>query len=229
MSLEAPPYPRQRRQQAYSSPSWFAQSPTDSGYGSAPTTPIKPEPADKRLARPCADLWMLGDGNQSDTDDPFVTDNENPFGSPATVTLANSAKSGFTPQKHRKPATLPLRSSHSRPALPSSFFSESRPNLPRRGSNTGPGRGGTGSLRLLDRFIPTRTHSTTTSEKFRTGKAPHTLTSTEKLLRHNAATEDAFCYRRRNVTPMAANFRSQSRSETAGSRNRGNRLASLVW
>ncbi|KAK3684313.1 WD40 repeat-like protein [Podospora appendiculata] len=224
---------RSRRQrQAFSSPPCFSDSPTDSGYGSASTTPLSPRRNEKPTTRPLKDLWMLGDGNQSDLEDPFADsdDDEKPLDRLDIDTILKTATPSAKPSsnKRQKPVTLP-RSARPRPVLPTSFTSDSGARLPRRGSNLGLVRHGvgTGSLRLPDRFIPMRTQ-TDSSERFRTGKAPHELTTPEKLLRHNGATEDAFCYRRRIVTPMASEFRAQSRSDTVTSRNRVGSVLGLV-
>ncbi|KAK3314889.1 WD40 repeat-like protein [Apodospora peruviana] len=209
-----------RMRQAKSSPPCFSDSPTDSGYGSAPASPETPTPSEKQAKRPAIDLWVFGDGNGSDIDDDPADSND---GSPSkrlrldTPTPIARERPSL---KKRQTATLPARSTRPRPSLTTAFTSESGTTLPRRRSNIGLVRAGTRSLRLRDRFIPTRTHSTDTTEKYRTGKAANELTLSEKILRHNGATEDPFCYRRRVVTPMASDFRAQFRSETASSQNR---------
>ncbi|KAK0634749.1 WD40-repeat-containing domain protein [Bombardia bombarda] len=215
------PFSRRPRcqRQAFSSPCCLPSSPSDSGYGSAPTTPQTPEPHQQHTIRPLTNLWMLGDGNQSDMDD-FLSDTGDGQDGLEDVFMTTYSATEKTPQTQwQKPSTLPIRSSRSRPALPSSFL-DTDSKLPRRGSNIGLVRAGSSSVRLPDRFIPSRTHSTEASEKFRTGKAPHELTNSEKLLRHNVAGEDPFCYRRRVVTPMSSDFRLQSLSNTAATRMR---------
>ncbi|KAK3387285.1 hypothetical protein B0H63DRAFT_155348 [Podospora didyma] len=123
-------------------------------------------------------------------------------------------------KKRSRPSTLPIQPTRSRPTLPASFLTDSGAKLPRRDSNIGLVRSGNAFLHIPDRFIPWRSHLMGAAEKYRTGKAPHELTTTEKLLRHNGATEDAFCYRRRTVTPMAADFRTRARSDTVESQRR---------
>ncbi|KAK0704909.1 WD40-repeat-containing domain protein [Lasiosphaeris hirsuta] len=229
MTFQSPFRAARRQRQALSSPECFPHSPVDSGYGSAPATPPTPTPTrlGPRSICPTRGLWMLGDGNRSDSDDPFrksedeqSPDNTFAILSTPRTTPGTEATSAEITQGVKKHLTLPIRSARTRPSLPSSFRSESGTRLPRRSSNIGLTRSGTGSLRLPDRFIPSRSNSFDTAEKFKTGKAPHELTRSEKLLRHNGAAEDAFCFRRRVVTPMAANYRIQSLSETGTSRNR---------
>jgi len=214
--------PRQhrRQRQAFSSPPCLVESPTDSGYGSSCTPPTTPEPSEKTSRRPTQELWMLGDGNRSDLDgDSEQSENNVPIHDSPTVAVA--ARRRLSNSRRQKPFTLPIRSARARPPLPAAFLSDSGAGISRRRSNIGPVRSRTSSLRLPDRFVPTRTQSTNTVDKYRTGKEWNELTSTERILRHNGATEDAFVYRRRVVTPMASDFRLQSRSETVISHNRG--------
>ncbi|KAK1754358.1 hypothetical protein QBC47DRAFT_402774 [Echria macrotheca] len=188
------PFPRlrRRRRQVYSSPSCLSSSPTkspaDSGYGSGPASSSSPDgSADDADHGFEGSPGMFLDGNDSDienVDDPF-------FGGGGLPTQPRNQ-----PQR-QKPATLPIRSTPSRPGLPSSFFSETDIKLPRASSDTG--------LRDLDRFIPARSNTDAT-QKFRTGKSPSELTPSEKLLRHSGDSEDAFCYRRRAISPAVTSY-----------------------
>lgn len=206
-----------RRRQVKSSPSSFpVRSPVDSGYGSAPASPQSPclplkevEWSDEEGS---LGLWKLLDGNLSDLDDPFADD-----GNPPVPVELEGARREEQRERQLKPFTLPKRSARSRPCLPASFFSDSDTKLVRRNSNSnavGVTRSAALSAHIQDRFIPYRSDSAIVVQKFRTGKAPHELTTSEKLLRHNGDAEDAFCYRRRRITPLAAELRVHSQSES---------------
>lgn len=163
---------------------------------------------------------MLGDGNDSDLDEDSAAGNDEAVDASPTVAVA--ARRRASNANKQKPFTLPIRSTRSaRPPLPTSFFSDSGPRITRRRSNIGLARSRTSSLRLPDRFIPLRTQSANTTERYRTGKEWNELTPTERILRHSGAAEDAFVYRRGVVTPLAHNFRLQSRSDTVASTHRG--------
>ncbi|KAM7194131.1 WD40-repeat-containing domain protein [Rhypophila sp. PSN 637] len=236
--------PRQtrRQRQVFSSPACLdisPASPTDSGYGSAEPSPASsdsftPEASEGHLHRLPNELWMLGDGNGSeDLEEESMPSSETDettraeyLDEPPSPTIGVAARRMGSIAKRRKPYTLPARSAaHSRPRLPDSFVSESGSKLPRRRSNIALVR--SASLRAYDRFIPLRNQSTDTTERYRTGKEWTELTPKERLLRHNGATEDAFCYRRRIVTPMAADYCVLSRSDNAASRRVGNILGPL--
>ncbi len=250
--LPFPPRWSRRARETFSSPSQFLSSPSDSGYGSSassPSSPRKDKPDQVEGSGARLGLWMLGDGNQSDSDDPFYNsggESASDFKQPRPTNISPSlvdfqaepprprasslkrheptttSPSRGPSQKRPKPSTLPIRSARTRPSI-KSFASDTGTKLSRRGSssNVGLARSKTGSLRLLDRFIPARSNSADTLEKFKTGKAPHELTQSEKLLRHRDGVEDAFCYRRRAITPMAADYRSQSLSDNTMNRTRG--------
>lgn len=206
MERNTPLQLRTRRQlQTSSSPPGSPASPTDSGYGSASPSSASEELA-KENGRPLVELSMHGDGN---SDDPFAdSDLETTFR--GTVRSSSQTLRG----SQRKLATLPKRSSYSRPPLPVSLYPGSGARLQQRGPAAG-------SLRHPDRFIPARPQGTEPLERYRTSKAPYELTAAEKFLRHNGATEDAFCYRRRTVTPLASDFRPQSQTDSTANRNRG--------
>ncbi|KAK4118696.1 WD40 repeat-like protein [Parathielavia appendiculata] len=210
-----------RERHAFSEPDPL--SPLDSGYGSASPPPSTSKRSVNENRPPSAELRILYDGNQSDSDDPFVdSDQENLFANVADISPGSPSAAYQTPQGFlRGSATLPRQSPRSRPGLPGAFFPSYRSRSQQRAPNTA-------SVRRLDRFIPARPLGTEASERFKTGKAPHELTSTERLLRHSGATEDAFVYRRRVVTPFGFRPRSISRGETAASRNTvGNVLGPL--
>lgn len=152
------------------------------------------------------------DGNISDLDDPFIDNGS----APVTVELDEALREEKS-KRRPKHLTLPIRSARSRPGLPTSFFSDSDIKPVRRNSNSnaiGVARSATVGAHIQDRFIPSRSNSSIVVQKFRTGKAPHELTTSEKLLRHNGDAEDAFCYRRRRITPLAAELRVHSQSES---------------
>lgn len=169
-----------------------------------------------------ADFRNHCDGNQSDSDDPFFSsDLENPLTDFQSDFLTSPTAAQGTERLRRRSATLPQRAPRARPALPASFYSFPRARFPQRGFNKT-------SPRYLDRFIPTRFQETTASERFRTSKPPQELTTSERLIRHSAATEDPFVYRRRVVTPLGPESRSWSRAEAVASRNEvGNVLGPL--
>ncbi|KAK4455083.1 WD40-repeat-containing domain protein [Podospora aff. communis PSN243] len=213
-SPSTPPKSRlRRRSYTINLPPCPFDSPSDSGYGSGSGSPPSPK------ERPDG-LWMLGDGNQSDFDDPFATKGEHDdmvvefWDGPETKTKQAS-----------KPVTFPVRLARPRPKIPSSFLSGADIRLPRRSSNLGIVRHTTRRQNFPDRFIPSRSDSANAVDKYRMGKDSHELTPSEKLLRHDGASEDAFCYRRRIVTPLAAVYRSHSLSESSPS---GNRVGSVL-
>ncbi|KAK4186054.1 WD40 repeat-like protein [Podospora australis] len=227
-----PPRSRRKHEQACSSPSGHPSGTPDSGYGTSlstptstgtalssvrnhstahahrlrsPITPTKTRPVPKKEGHPFASLWKTCDGNLSDSDDQGLRDSEDdPFDQTASPSPVQGRR---LPERfHRKTITLPIGSSRPRPALPASFSFNSGAGLQRSGPTSGSSR--SSWTRQLDRFIPARPKlAETTSERFRTSKPTHELTQSEKLLRHNGGTEDAFCFRRRVVTPMAQDYR----------------------
>ncbi|KAK3304187.1 WD40 repeat-like protein [Chaetomium strumarium] len=188
-------------------------SPTDSGYGSAATTPSTPRKSGKEHQGRLIDHWTDIDGDQSDSDDPFIdSDDEQTFSGKVASSAASATAREVREDQETKLFTLPNRCRLIFPAYPPSTA-----KLGQRASSST-------SLRHLDRFIPARPQGTASSERFRTSKSPQQLTAAEKILRHSGATEDAFVYRRRILTPLAPEFRSLSRAEIAASRNRGQSL-----
>lgn len=162
-------------------------------------------------------------GNQSESDDaledPFTSKEKSPPSHGVELDFWDSPK---VPEKQQtKSITLPIRPARPRPEIPASFRSDTDIQLPRRRSKIALARYTARSQKHPDRFIPCRSDSYNVADKYRIGKAAHELTPTEKLLRHSGASEDAFCYHRRNITPMAADFRPQSLSESISSRIRG--------
>ena len=230
MDFESP-FPRglRRQRQAFSTPSCSAIRAPDSGYGTlstpSPSAALKEFPGFDTDATKC--LSRLGDGNQSEVDDPFAdSDEENALANRFTAAL--KLASDVPSRKKTKPATLP-RLTRARSSLPQSFrAADSEIHLPRGQSNITVARQGAGSLRAPDRFIPLRSTSINTTERFRVGKAPHELSATEKILRHNGATEDAFCYRRRVISPMVADTSAQPVSDSAPRRRRGMSVDTLT-
>jgi hypothetical protein len=213
--LPSVPFRPQSRRERHESSALDAHSPLDSGYGSASPPPSAPKDSAKENRPLLVDFQNHYDGNQSDSDDPAAgSDQENLVADVAAASLNSPSTS--RPRHHlcRRSATLPLRTPRPRPSFPSPFRPFPNARLQQGRSNTTP-------LRHLDRFIPARHWGTTPSERFRVGKAPQELTTAERLVRHNGATEDAFVYRRRIVTPLGPESRSRSRAETAASRNEG--------
>jgi len=154
------------------------------------------------------------DGNNSDSDDPFVdSDHEHSLSSVTAALLDSPSPSQARPGPLRRAATIPRRTPRTRPALPASY-SLPVTRLQQRGSHAV-------SLRHLDRFIPARHQGTELSERFKANKSPQELTALERILRHSGATEDPFVYRRRVVTPLGSETRSWTRAETAASQNDG--------
>jgi hypothetical protein len=208
MALECPRNRFQR--QALSSPC-LPVTPADSGYGSTAPTPdyiISPTPA---YRRPISYRFPVLDGNRSSassTSSEAVDDTE-------TVNQQGLCK---TPSKS---TTLPRRSARSRPALPASFFSESSNERCQVGSGTRSDSRRSNSLRLPDRFVPMRDHSTSISDVFRTSKPWHQLTPSEMILRRDDATPDAFCSPRRRGFSVSSDFLARSRSDHRITRNAG--------
>ena len=239
-AYSSPSLPTSSSSLTTSSSSPFTSS-SGSGYSTSVTSPSSPgkSPVPKHT-KPIPKLWSLVDGNLSD-DDPFVDRVSSSAMTKLTISSAFQPTE-LTPPSQKQPnhATIPMRSrtsdsprrrarrglplsflSDTRPALPSSFLSDTDTRIPRRSSEAGIVRSSPRSLRVPDRFVPTRSESADTIEKFRTGKSAHYLTSPERMLRHGRATEDAFCYRRRDITPLAAAFRPPPNPEDSPSRNRG--------
>lgn len=234
------PYPpkSRRKRHANTSPGDFPISPSDSGYASgyvstpeniktstatSYTSPGSPTPEARQWQptlttddRPPIDLHFNYDGNLSESDEPFVQSSKvvlEEIGSLHPV-ARRRASGKITPKKS---ATLPKYSrTRQRPTLPTSFSSDLHIRKRHNGLNTGlpyPT-----SIRQPDRFIPARAEEMeSTAVIFRTGRPAHEMTTAEKLLRHHGATEDAFCYRRRVMTPLASNYRPQSFSEASTS------------
>ncbi|KAH7626871.1 putative AMA1 protein [Sordaria sp. MPI-SDFR-AT-0083] len=225
----------QRQYHICGSPQESPHSSSDSGYGSAPPTPITPHK--KRTLIEADYLWRLGDGNLSDqenlseSDDKNTSDQEYKLeaysdkgrhaGVLGTGAVDIECPDDESPRKRHKPAPLPRSSIRPRPALTSFFASDLGSKIPRRSSKIQ-------SRGVPDRFIPSRTLSSNTVERFRTSKSPHELTTPEKLLRHNSATEDAFSSHRRVVATSPFDLNTRSRSDRAASRNRVGSVLSPV-
>lgn len=213
--LPSVPFRPQSRRERYKSSILDPHSSLDSGYGSASPPPTAPNDPVKENSPLLKDFRNHYDGNHSDSDDSSAdSDQENLVADVAATSL--NSPSAPQPKHHlrRRSATLPRRTPRSHPAFPVPFRPFSNARLQQGRSNTTP-------LRHLDRFIPARHWGTNPSERFRVGKAPHELTTSERLIRHNGATEDPFVYRRRIVTPVGPESSSRSRTETAASRNEG--------
>ena len=99
-----------------------------------------------------------------------------------------------------------------RHSLPAAFFTDVVPKYPRCRSDVRPSRATPASLRQPDRFVPHRDQGTPFRERFLTTKRPYKLGPTERILRNDASTPDAFTFRPRRVTPT--NPRVVSRSDT---------------
>ncbi len=203
---------RERRQLSSPDP----PSPLDSGYVSASPLPSTLKRSTKENEWPLAEIRSPFDGNQSNSDDPFIDSDHEDWLTNATAALrVSSPLSHPSPSVFRgRAATLPRRTPRSRLALPALFSSPLDARLYQRRHNTV-------SARHLDRFIPARPKGTELSERFRTNKTPQELSAVERILRHSGATEDAFVYRQRIVTPLGSETRSRIRAETAASRNEG--------
>ncbi len=216
---------RERRQLSSPDP----PSPLDSGYVSASPLLSTLKRSTKENEWPLAEIRSPFDGNQSNSDDPFADSDREDSLTNATAALRVSSPSQPSPSLLRgRAATLPRRTPRSRLALPASFYSPLDARLHQRRHNTV-------SVRHLDRFIPARPKGTELSDRFKTNKAPQELSTVERILRHGGATEDAFVYRQRIVTPLGSETRSRIRAETAASRNEGQchipacTLACISW
>ncbi|OAA57962.1 WD domain containing protein [Niveomyces insectorum RCEF 264] len=198
----------------------------DSGYGSESTSPEKPSTPSNTL-----ELGSYAfDGNSPDLfghlpDVPAVTEEDNDVGErDGGLPCATEEKSLVrTPVKHRKSSSLP-KPQKGRCGLPVSFFSTPPPRIrktQRSGSDSvfstpSSDRSALASLRSPDRFVHPRDTTPTTfslAEKFQLSKFPDELTSTERVLRHNGATDDAFSFSpaRFNPVPTDGDDRQASR------------------
>ncbi|ORY58501.1 WD40-repeat-containing domain protein [Pseudomassariella vexata] len=119
-----------------------------------------------------------------------------------TWSPSDEDQSGSHDTSTTTPVTLP-RIRSPRPGLPSAFWQLSVGATPSK-------RGG--SSQYPDRFVPSREHSTPVGDRFRTNKQAHELSTSERLIRNEAATPDAFCFRPHRRRPTASTRRS-SRSD----------------
>ncbi|KAK4165116.1 WD40-repeat-containing domain protein [Cladorrhinum sp. PSN259] len=232
------PYPQSRRRKRHAcvSSSDHPSSPSDSGYASGYiSTPENPEAAIDITNRPSprsptpatrqptliqdghptvAGLEMNLDGNHSESDDPLQQGIDDVFKGPSPpYPAARRHPSGKIVTSKKRSVTLPQYSRpRLRPVLHGSGSSDLRNRKQYHDLETGHPR--VASFRQPDRFVPARADETNNAtEIFRTGRSPNEMTTAEKLLRHNRATEDAFCYRRRVITPMASDYRPTSFNE----------------
>ncbi|TLS23700.1 uncharacterized protein PpBr36_06117 [Pyricularia pennisetigena] len=212
-------------------PRSFQSTPRDSGYGSEVN--LTPSTCSEQLAtvpRPSLlllDLSDLYDGsgslNSDDHDDMDFSEDEDEeidmFSDPEPPEVPK-------PPAFKKSATLPRASTRARtrPSLLGTFsMDQNSLNLSRNSDTTVPRASARTSPRHADRFVPSRNQSTPTSEKFKTTKSLLQLSPTEKLLRHERATPDAFCFVPRRTAPMAHEFRSISASGTRAAARTGAR------
>lgn len=193
-------------------------SPSDSGYDTiaSPTTPLVKRPKDRLVLDrlPPRYAWPSVDGaisTETEPEDPWESDRD---ADPETTTptgprTTENSKTMLTPRRRMVScagrSTLPRWSQlRKRPALPFGFASES---TLRTRSN---------SLQQPDRFVPPRRVNHDLAELIKTTKDLRELTATERLLRHDGASGDPFCFRRRVTAPMASDYRVISRSESGG-------------
>jgi len=192
-------------------------SPADSGYASAISSPETPEKrAGSHVGSSDEDIWMHGDGNRSDSEDPFcddVTSGTKRIGSQSFTLFTIPPLRRTSCKTQSRTVSLPKRLDRTKVML-SPFNPGSAIRLRQRLSTPG-------FFGCPDRFIPARPLGTTLHDKFKTAKHPHELTPTEKLLRHRSATDDAFRYRPRTLPPLGPEFGSPSGGERQVSRNRG--------
>ena len=217
---------RERRQLSSPDPA----SPLDSGYASTSPLLSTLKRSTKENEWPLAELRSPFDGNQSNSDDSFIdSDHEDSLTNATAVLRVSSPPAQPSPSQLRgRAVTLPRGMPRSRLALPALLYSPLDARLHQRRHNTV-------SVRHLDRFIPARPKGTELPDRFRTNKIPQELLAVERILRHGGATEDAFVYRQRIVTPLGPETRSRIRAETAASRNEGQwdisacTLACISW
>jgi len=76
-----------------------------------------------------------------------------------------------------------------------------RCQLPLRTHDTGSSSRSSGSLRSPDRFLPNTSPLDALSQRYHTNKEANKLSTTEKLLRRDIASIDAFSPRRRATSP----------------------------
>lgn len=178
-------------------------SPTDSGYDSTLATSPTLDQAEKDGRHLLEAPWGHSDDDLSDSDGPFGEANQGRTQSGRTA--------AHTTRQVDKQSTLPKQTARLR-----------LPRFQRLDLQSGIGRPSSRPLRQPDRFIPARPQlAAELTERFKTSKAPHELTATERLLRHNGAAEDPFPYRPRTTTSLALDLRAQSLAGTFANRNRG--------
>jgi hypothetical protein len=143
-----------------------------------------------------------------------------PFGpllSPRSIKVHSPDAPGFV-RSPRDRVTLPKRSQRSRLSLPAGFYSDTGIKARRQRAKAARLRTTNNSFKQCDRFIvPRSCLDASLAEVFRTNKLPHELSKTKKMLRNEDASPDAFCFRRRQVTPIASDYRVISRSESGPS------------
>ncbi|KAI6377724.1 hypothetical protein MCOR25_002449 [Pyricularia grisea] len=203
-------------------PRSFHSAPRDSGYGSEFN--LTPSTCSQQLAtvsRPSlisVGLSDLYDGSGSLNSDDHDDMNFSEDDSEEIDTFSDSEPPEMPkPPPFKKSATLPRASTRARtrPSLLGTFSMDQSALKSSRSSNTTVSRASLRtSPRHADRFVPSRDQSTPTSEKFKTTKSLLQLSPTEKLLRHERATPDAFCFIPRRTAPMAHEYRSISASGT---------------
>ncbi|KAF3765524.1 WD40 repeat-like protein [Cryphonectria parasitica EP155] len=180
----------------------------DSGYGSLETSPIRSIPR-YRLGRTALSIsTKTYDGTSSEESDSETSGQNTPekeiFSSPSI--------------ERGKFATLPSVSRR-RISRTDSYPVMTRPKSThhRHGSdNTAINGSRAGSLKALDRFVPTRDERTPRSERLQTTRALQDLSPSERLVRHNQDAPDPFCFRRRALPPSPTEARKSRRPSQSG-------------
>lgn len=183
----------------------------DSGYGSLETSPIKLSPR-PRLGRKSLSLTASLDGLSLNSYD--GNSSEESGSDKASHDEPEPGASNTPSADCEKFATLP-RVSRRRISRTDSYhlLPERNNTHQRHGSdNTGISSSRLGSLKVLDRFVPVRDHTTPGSSKLRTTKPLEELTPSERLVRHNQDAPDPFFFKRRALPPSPSEARKARRS-----------------
>lgn len=193
-------------------------SPTDSGYGSkAAGTPQDIDENKNLAAILCSPLTAY---TYDDIyDGPGCSDSDGRTVIAGSISEDDDLFPGASPPLPSKYSTLPKASTATRPSTRTnvSFYLEQPMVKQARASDAVVSwKGAKSSLRQPDRFIPVRDWLTRSSEKFHMTKPTEQMSTTERLLRHERETPDAFFVRPCRNRSLAFAPRSIGVPETYG-------------